>query len=244
MEYLAAQNLAHEPISYEKPVYQISLAISGVSVIYLLSVLLTGNSWLPYTDVSLTSSDWLLAFLQCLLGTAALHLPLALTKLTNIKLPAVLNAGYYVFIVGSTVLGEMFSLYYKVSYWDSLLHFGSGIMTGMLGSILLVRHCRSKRCEHLITPGLIAVTSLCFAIFIGVCWEIYEFAGDSLLGLNMQKSLLQDGTALVGKAALTDTMKDLIVDMGGALVASFASYVSLKNKRGWLYTTDEQVCRA
>ena len=238
MEYTAVRSLAREPISFEKPAYQVSLIISGTSVVYLLSVLVTGNSWLPYTEISLASSEWLLSLLQCLLGTAALHLPLALKKLMGIKLPSMLNTAFYAFIICSTVFGEVFSLYYRIPCWDDLLHFGSGTMIGMLGSVLLMHYCRKKQCRHLISPALIAIASVCFAIFIGVAWEIYEFAGDSLLGLNMQKCLLQDGTALVGNAALADTMKDLILDLGGALVASFTSYTSLKNKQSWLYSAD------
>ena len=66
----------------------------------------------------------------------------------------------------------------------------------------------------------VAMFSFCFAVSIGAVWEIYEFSFDGLLGLNMQKFLLADGTPLVGRAALTDTMKDIIVDTIGALIAS------------------------
>ena len=244
MEFTVVRSLVREPISYEKSAYQASLIISGLSIVYLFSVVATGNSWLPYTDINLDSSEWLLCLLQCAAGMAALQLPLVLKKLTGIKLPSMLNVGFYAFLLGSTVLGEVFSLYYRVPCWDDILHFGSGMMIGMIGSVLFMHYCRKKQCQHLISPALIAIASVCFAVFIGVAWEIYEFAGDSLLGLNMQKCLLQDGTALIGNAALADTMKDLIVDLGGALVAAFASYTSLKNKQGWLYTGDFTALRA
>ena len=50
----------------------------------------------------------------------------------------------------------------------------------------------------------------------------------------MQKYALEDGTLLVGRDALVNTMKDLIFDAVGALVVSVIGYISLKHKKGWL----------
>mgnify|MGYP001208113832 CR=1 FL=1 len=51
---------------------------------------------------------------------------------------------------------------------------------------------------------------------LGVIWEIFEFAADQLLGLNMQKS------------GIMDTMTDLIVDFIGALIGAIMGYFYLK----------------
>ena len=69
---------------------------------------------------------------------------------------------------------------------------------------------------------------------MGALWEIYEFSADALFDTNMQKFALDDGTPLVGQAALKDTMKDIIVDTLGALVMSVVGYISLKYKKGWI----------
>ena len=69
---------------------------------------------------------------------------------------------------------------------------------------------------------------------MGVLWEIYEFSFDGLLGLNMQKFALENGANLVGRMALRDTMKDLIVDSVGAFIVSLIGYISIKYKKGWL----------
>jgi len=210
------------------------MAASLLSVIYLVSVYAIGYSWLPFVTIDAASSELTLSLIQCLLGMAALHLPMLLTRLTKIKLPDALCACFYIFILCGTVLGEMFSLYYRISVWDSLLHFGSGIMCGMLGGILCADFLRKKKCVKMITPAFIAAAVVCFSICIGVFWEIYEFTFDSILGLNMQKCFLEDGTALAGQAGITDTMKDLIVDTLGALVAAVGSFLSIKYNKGWL----------
>ena len=57
---------------------------------------------------------------------------------------------------------------------------------------------------------------------IGVMWEIFEFASDSLVGTNMQRAYVSTtngrGNPLLGQAALSDTMKDLILDAAGAAI--------------------------
>ena len=50
----------------------------------------------------------------------------------------------------------------------------------------------------------------------------------------MQKFALENGTQLVGRAALADTMEDLIVDCIGAFTMSIIGYISLKHKKGWI----------
>ena len=71
---------------------------------------------------------------------------------------------------------------------------------------------------------------MCFALAAGAIWEIYEYTLDGLMGLNMQHYHLVDGTPLMGRAALYDTMKDLIVDALGALVVSVIGYIALKRQ--------------
>ncbi|EUJ33206.1 hypothetical protein MFLO_04705 [Listeria floridensis FSL S10-1187] len=65
-------------------------------------------------------------------------------------------------------------------------------------------------------------------------WEFYEYTGDALFGMNMQKTMLENGTPLVGHEAVSDTMSDLFVDFFGALIVSVIGYISLRYKKGWL----------
>ena len=47
----------------------------------------------------------------------------------------------------------------------------------------------------------------------------------------MQKSMLEDGTQLIGRAALDDTMKDIIIDVCGSLAAAVVGYISIKRQQ-------------
>ena len=84
------------------------------------------------------------------------------------------------------------------------------------------------------TPFFVAFFAFNFAITLGAVWEIYEYTADGILGLNMQKFALEDGTLLMGREALSDTMEDLIVDGIGALVINIIGYISLKYNKGWI----------
>ena len=235
MKYANMLSLSpQKTVSLERLAYFISLTISVLSAVYLVIVSITGYSWLPFLSIDNNASDLTLSLIQCVLGATALHIPMAAQKLFRLKIPNALSICFYAFVLCGTVLGEMFSLYYAVPIWDSLLHLGSGIMAGILGSLLVVQWLQKKGYDGLLSPVFVAVVAICFALCIGVAWEIYEFAGDTLLGLNMQKCLLQDGTELIGKAAIADTMKDLIVDTAGAVIAALCSAISLKKKSGWL----------
>ena len=65
---------------------------------------------------------------------------------------------------------------------------------------------------------------------MGALWEIYEFSFDGLLGMNMQKFRLEDGTLLIGHEALRDTMEDIITDALGALIVSVVGALTMKKK--------------
>ena len=81
-----------------------------------------------------------------------------------------------------------------------------------------------------LSPLFVSLFAFCFAITMGVFWEFYEYSFDGLLGLNMQKFALEDGTQLVGRLALADTMTDLFVDALGAGIISIIGGLSIKYK--------------
>ena len=49
----------------------------------------------------------------------------------------------------------------------------------------------------------------------------------------MQKYMLKDGTPLIGREALNDTMEDIIVDAISALVMTIVGYIYVKKKKFW-----------
>ena len=152
------------------------------------------------------------------------------------EIPTALYIMYIIFLYCAIFLGEVRSFYYNVPHWDDILHFFSSMMTGMFGFMLISIINEDQHVAIHLSPFFVSLFAFSFSMMLGGLWEIYEFAFDGILKLNMQKFMLEDGTQLVGRAALSDTMKDIIVDGCGALLASILGFLSLKQKKGWAYT--------
>lgn len=179
-------------------------------------------------------SDYALMLSQCILGVVALLLPGMLEHKLKIEIPSNMLILYTIFLYSAIYLGEVRSFYYNVANWDNILHTFSGAMIGALGFSIVALLNKSEDVPMNLSPIFVALFSFCFAVTLGVIWEFYEFTFDGLLGLNMQKFALENGTPLVGRAALTDTMVDLFVDAVGALIMSIIGYISLKYNKGWI----------
>lgn len=179
-------------------------------------------------------TDYILMLLQCLLGIVAFFMPNIITKKTKIVIPSNMYIVYVVFLYAAIFLGEIGNFFYRIPHWDTILHICSGAMLGALGFSFVNILNKNEKVHVELSPIFVSLFALGFAITLGVLWEIYEFTFDGLLGVNMQKFALEDGTQLVGRAALADTMEDLIVDSIGAYVMATIGYISLKYKKGWI----------
>lgn len=173
-------------------------------------------------------SDYVLMLLQCLLGIIVLGLPSLLEKRFSFEIPNFMSIAYFVFLYCAIYLGEVKNFYYLIPHWDDILHCFSGAMLGAFGFTLVTILNDSDKVKVYLNPYFICLFAFCFALAAGAVWEIYEFLGDSLFGLNMQKFRLADGTLLVGSQALSDTMHDIIIDTVGALVVTVTGLINLK----------------
>ena len=176
------------------------------------------------------STEYRLILFQLTAGVFFLRLPRLLARPLRIALPSGLYVAYMLFLWGAIFLGEFAMLYYRVAAWDTVMHIYSAVLLSFLG-LSLPRLFTGEE----ISPALTVLLSLGFSVLVGVLWEIYEFSFDGLLGLNMQKFSAPLGAGqrlspLVGRAALTDTMTDLIVDLVASLAVSTWSYLYIKRK--------------
>ena len=181
--------------------------------------------------------DYLLMLVQCILGVIVIHVPSFLTKKLKFELPVLLYVMYVIFLYCAIFLGEIRSFYYTVPHWDDFLHLFSSMMTGLLAALFVTILNKDDKLVFQLSPFFVALFAFAFSMAIGAIWEIYEFVGDGILGLNMQRYITVDGEILIGHEALVDTMKDIIVDLIGALIASTICYLSIKFNKGWIVPT-------
>ncbi|MBQ6846362.1 MAG: hypothetical protein IJO61_04450 [Oscillospiraceae bacterium] len=172
-------------------------------------------------------SDYILMLLQCFLGLIVLGLPRLLERKWSFEIPNYMTTLYFIFLYCAIYLGEVHNFYYVIPHWDDILHAFSGAMLGALGFSLVSILNDSEKTKVSLSPLFVALFAFCFALAAGAFWEIYEFIGDGLFGLNMQKFRLADGYILSGHAALSDTMYDIIIDALAAFTVSVIGYLSL-----------------
>ena len=218
---------------FEKLAYYFTLATLFFSVIYIIIRIIYAPSWSD-DPLTRTKSSYTLMLVQCILGLFAIHLPDMIEHHFKRDIPSFMTTLYIIFLYCAIYLGEVRDFYYLIPNWDTILHTFSGGMLGALGFSVVTMLNRLDVVKVDLSPLFVAMFAFCFAITLGVFWEFYEYAFDGLLGLNMQKFALEDGTLLAPRNALQDTMSDLFVDALGALVMSLVGYLSLKHDPNFL----------
>jgi hypothetical protein len=177
------------------------------------------------------NEEYIKIVLQSLMGIILLFLPSIFRKQIQVTFTDGMQIMFVLFLFAAIILGEVQNFYRKFQYWDTLLHTFSGVLLGAFGFSFIDILNDNKEIKIELSAKFVSVFSFCFAITIDTFWEILEFAMDLLMDLNMQQYMLHDGTALIGKAAVFDTMKDLIVDALGALVICIIGYFMIKIRK-------------
>lgn len=215
--------------------YWLNLISFAIPTVYLIFRIVLSQNIAEDTVEYRTRAEYVLMLIQCVLGLIVVHLPTIIERKFKFEIPKILTTIYLIFLYCAIFLGEVKNFYFAVPHWDDILHCISSIMNGLFGFMVVTILNHDKKVRIHLSPFFLALFAFCFSVSVGAIWEIYEFLADGLLGLNMQKFMLEDGTMLIGHAALSDTMTDIVVDCCGALIATVIGYLSIKNKTGWVH---------
>lgn len=147
-------------------------------------------------------------------------LPLLMRRQFRIRITHEIETLAIVFIYLSLFLGEVQGYYERYWWWDLALHAGSGFLLGIFGFLFVYLLNDNDKISLHLSPGFIATFAFMFAMTVGVLWEIFEFAMDTLFGMDMQRTA----------TGVVDTMWDLVVDCIGALVIAVLGYGYLKTE--------------
>lgn len=158
-------------------------------------------------------------------------LPLIFGKMVKVRIPKAMEVAFVGFCFASLVMGDLFDFYGRFPWWDIVLHTISGIMLGILGYAIYTTFNSNDSSS----PLWVSVWIICFALAAGTMWEIWEYVTDGIFGLNSQEFLISSGTfdcttPLQGRAALKDTMEDLILDFIGSAAIAVAVFFDVKRK--------------
>lgn len=161
-----------------------------------------------------------------------------LEKKFNIDIPDSLETLFVIFAFCGFILGDVFNFYGKFKIWDSILHTFSGVILAYCAYVLIDIFVKSQKFELVLQPIYLSIAAVLFSVSLGALWEIGEYTADGLFGLNSQQYMKttsgtivgKDDIPLVGHEALTDTIKDLVLDTGGAIVVATCGYIDKKRK--------------
>ncbi len=157
----------------------------------------------------------LVAFSAILLSLS----PLIVSKILNHQLSCHIKIFIILFIFIALYLGSIHN-FYKFNYFDTFLHFSSGIMLSFIADNWLSIEYKKTDRKNL-SLFFANVFTISFAVFCGVVWEIYEFSMDTFFNLDMQR---------IKAFKFSDTMVDLIADLSGALLFIVIKYIYNKKK--------------
>jgi hypothetical protein len=165
--------------------------------------------------------DWENVFLTLLVLLLTL-VPAFLLRRYRVYIPPEFQLVSAAFVFLSLFLGSAVDLYYHFWWWDIVLHTGSGFLLGIIGFLALFLLNQSDRLPEGIRPAFLCFFGLTFAVFLGVLWEIFEFAIDMIVpGANM----------LSWETGAGDTIVDLIVDTVGAVIVAMMGWAYIKTGR-------------
>ncbi|MEG2571151.1 MAG: hypothetical protein RSA70_06925, partial [Clostridia bacterium] len=131
-------------------------------------------------------------------GTLALCLtfsPELIKLFFKFEVPMGLCITLTMFVFFAMTVAKLFYLYELTTWWDKLLHLGSGAILAYIGALIAKTLLGDTQ-----NVSVILIFGFMFALSIGALWEIWEFSGDVLFGLDSQ----------IRETGVFDTMGDII----------------------------------
>ena len=165
------------------------------------------------------------SLLQYIAMSIVLISPTLLKKFANFEVPVEVHISVTAFAFLGLVLGDGLNFYGKIGWWDSLLHFTSGIILSFI-ALWLLQMLILRRKYLFMHRALLYIFVVAFSLAVGAVWELCEYTVDDIFHTNNQQYMAttrativsSDDEPLEGHDALADTMKDLALDLAGAIL--------------------------
>lgn len=155
--------------------------------------------------------------LVCLSLYLIIFIPKILRKASP-KINDLIESIFLIFILFAQLLGSILHFYGIIYWYDSFMHYISGILTSFLAILLLVLFNKYDEKDKIF--NIIFIISI--TLMVAGLWEIFEFTADNLLGGDAQRVLA---------TGVTDTMKDIICALLGSILFSLSYlYECIKKK--------------
>lgn len=206
------------------------------AAIFILTVVIClANVIYLFFQPDVTLQTILFRGLQYVLMLALLTAPILLRKRFLLNIPLILVVAIAVFAFTALILGDGLDFYGRYPWWDSLLHFMSGMVLSFIALWVVHTVMPDSYLVVFRNKYFLALYLLMFTLASGALWEICEYTYDDLFHTNTQQfmqttsgSIYTDqDIPLQGHEALRDTMTDLTLDFLGGLI--IALYVLIRH---------------
>ena len=111
---------------------------------------------------------------------------------------------FILFIGGVNALADSFHLYFLILWFDIPMHIMGGLWVGLTSLVIHYHTDWIKRKDR--SASFVIAAALSATLVVGLLWEVFEYSVEHLVKLNDN--------------GLADTLKDLVDDMIGAVIAS------------------------
>ncbi|MBX4198422.1 hypothetical protein KW782_03755 [Candidatus Parcubacteria bacterium] len=131
------------------------------------------------------------------------------------RFPKMMSFGLIVLLAALYTLGLYFQLYWRLTWYDRMLHLLGGFWVGFVASgFIFFDRFVSRRLSRAIVVGIVS------AIIVGTVWELFE--------------LIVGFTALIDPTYAADTMSDFICDIIGGIAGACYYVMRIKNTSVWI----------
>ena len=161
-----------------------------------------------------------------------MFVPYAIKKIFRVTFSRITSSVFYLFMFFSAFLGSVLEFYRRFYEWDMIIHFIMGALISVLSIYILNLTIYKKGSRHNLFFTFLFM--IAFAVCVCALWEVWEFSGDILFDLGSQRYVSYEGTLLIGKEALFDTMMDIIMGFSGAIVGVVFTSIMLKVDKRFL----------
>lgn len=225
-----------DKLKERKPYY---LIIARKTIFWLVSIMLGIAILLLFLKKDANKGRIIFTMVQLIAMLFVLRIPKFIKIKFHFDVPNLLDFFLISFAFSGLILGDVFNFYEKIPYWDSILHTFSGVLIAYIGFIIIKYLDKEYTIPLSVSPLFMCLIVVSVALAIGAVWEIGEYTVDDIFHTNNQQYMEttrgtlynQTDVPLQGHEALADTMKDLMLDLGGAVAVAIVEQKNLERKQ-------------
>ncbi len=167
---------------------------------YFLYIVISGND--PYNK-----------FMTTLLVTFMFLVPFFAHLIFGVRVSDFVITFYVGFLTVASLLGQVLRFNNHFPWYDKFCHFAFGYVGALVGLYIMCKLADYRKTR----PALVFIVTFAVSMACAACWEVMEYVSSRFLGQTAQGSPQEtvSGAMIVD---ITDTMLDIISNLGGALL--------------------------